>query len=277
MEEIGILTLILIALNGIMTYQGLKGFTYFNKFAFNVDQVLVNKDYKRLVSSGFLHGNWLHFAFNMITLYLFGSSLEASIGIPAFIALYFGSLIGGHLFALYIHRNHGDYTSIGASGAVSGIVFASIGLFPGMEIGFILLPIHVPAWLFGIAYVLYSIYGIKAQRDNIGHEAHLGGGIAGLLIIIALEPSILTFNYLPILLILIPALAFLFLVIKKPHALFVSNPFSKSKALSQFEYKYNERKANNQTELDQLLDKISKKGFDKLSKREKERLERLSK
>ena len=227
MEDIGIITLSLIIANGIVTYKGLKDFTFLDKFSFNVDQILVNKDYKRLITSGFLHVNWTHFTFNMITLYLFSSSLEASIGIPAFLILYFASLIGGNLFALYIHRNHPDYTAIGASGAVSGLVFASIGLFPGMEIGFILLPIYIPAWLYGIAYVLYSIYGIKSQRDNIGHEAHLGGGIVGLLIAIILNPNIMSTNYLPIILILIPSLTFLFLIIKKPHLLIVENPFSK--------------------------------------------------
>ena len=150
MEEIGIVTLSLIIANGIVTYKGLNDYTFLDKFSFNVDQILVNKDYKRLITSGFLHADWTHFAFNMITLYLFSRGLESTIGIPAFLILYFASLIGGNLFALYIHKNHPDYTAIGASGAVSGLVFASIGLFPGMEIGFILLPVFIPAWLYGI-------------------------------------------------------------------------------------------------------------------------------
>ncbi|MBD3892222.1 MULTISPECIES: rhomboid family protein [Flavobacteriaceae] len=277
MEEIGIVTLSLIIANGIVTYKGLNDYTFLDKFSFNVDQILVNKDYKRLITSGFLHADWTHFAFNMITLYLFSRGLESTIGIPAFLILYFASLIGGNLFALYIHRNHPDYTAIGASGAVSGLVFASIGLFPGMEIGFILLPVFIPAWLYGIAYVLYSIYGIKSQRDNIGHEAHLGGGIVGLLVAIILSPNIVITNYLPIILILIPSLTFLFLIIKKPHLLIVENPFSKSKKVFTFEDKYNSNKASKQSELDKILDKINKKGYDKLTKKEKEKLNELSK
>ena len=277
MEEIGISTLSLLIASGIVTYKGLNDFTFFENFSFNVDEILVNKDNKRLITSGFLHADWTHFAFNMITLYLFSRGLESSMGIPSFLILYFTSLIGGNLFALYIHRNHPDYTAIGASGAVSGLVFASIGLFPGMEIGFILLPIYIPAWLYGIAYVLYSIYGIKSQRDNIGHEAHLGGGIVGLLVAIILNPSILTTNSLAISLILFPSLTFLFLVIKKPHLLIVENPFSRSKNVFTMEEKYNSNKTSKQTELDTILDKINMKGYDKLTKKEKDKLKELSK
>ncbi|MBW1294995.1 rhomboid family intramembrane serine protease [Aquimarina litoralis] len=277
MKEIGIITLSIILVNGIVSYKGLKDLVFFNKFLFNVDQILIHKDYKRLITSGFLHGDWTHFGFNMITLYLFSRGLEEAIGIPAFITVYFGSLIGGNLLALYIHRKHPDYSAIGASGAVSGLVFASIGLFPGMEIGFIFLPVFIPAWLYGIAYVLYSIYGIKTQKDNIGHEAHLGGGIVGILMAIGIHPNIIYVNYLPIILILIPSLTFLYLISRKPHLLIVQNPFSKSKNVYTLEDRYNSNKVSKQNELDKILDKINKKGYDKLSKKEKEKLDRLSK
>ena len=277
MEEIGILTLIIIIINGLVTYKGLKDYTYLNKYSFKTDRILVDKDYKRLFTSGFLHVDWMHFIFNMMTLYFFSEGLESYIGIPAFFALYFSSLLGGNLLALYIHRNHYDYSAIGASGAVCGLVFASIGLFPGMIIGFILLPISIPAWIFGIGYILYTIYGIKAQRDNIGREAHLDGGIVGLLVACALKPGILNTNYPTILLILIPSLTFLILIIKMPHLLIIQNPFSKSKTAYTFEDKYNTAKATKQTELDKLLDKINEKGYDKLSKKVRERLNELSK
>ncbi len=276
MEEIGAITWVLILLNGAMTYKGLKSKEFFNRYAFDIDRVLIDRDYKRLISSGFLHVNWTHFIFNMITLFLFSQSLEPRMGMAAFSLLYFGSLLGGNLLALYIHRNHSDYRAVGASGAVIGLIFASIALFPGSKIGFILIPISFPAWLFGIAYVLYSIYGIRSQSDNIGHEAHLGGGITGLLIAIILYPEILIANYLPIFLILIPSLLFLFLIVKKPHILWVSNPLTKNKGFLTTEDKYNIGKANRQKELDRLLEKIHKKGYDQLSKKEREKLKNLS-
>jgi membrane associated rhomboid family serine protease len=242
MREIGIFTLLLIVANGLFTYSGLKDNRFFNKFLFNTKQILVYKDYKRLITSGFLHADWNHFLFNMITLYFFSPNLESFIGVSGLLVLYFVSLIGGNLFTLYIHRNHSNYNAIGASGAVSGLVFASIGLFPGMEIGFILLPVYIPAWIYGIAYVLYSIYGIKTQKDNIGHEAHLGGGIVGLLVSIGLKPTILITNYLPIILILIPSLIFLYLILKKPHLIFIQKSFSASKKNFTIDDKYNSDK-----------------------------------
>lgn len=276
MEKTGVLTITLIIINGLVTYQGLKEPAFFNKFSFSINRVLGGKDYKRLITSGFLHADWIHFMFNMITLYLFSDSIEAYIGMQSFIILYFVSLLGGNLLALYIHRNHPDYTAIGASGAVSGLVFAAIGLFPDIEIGFIFIPYYIPAWLYGIGYVLYSIYGIKSQKDNIGHEAHLGGGIVGLLTAILLQPDILFTNYLPIALILIPVLIFLFLILKKPHLLIFDRLSAKPKGMLTVEDKYNFDEASKQTELDILLDKVSKKGYENLSKSEKEKLHRLS-
>lgn len=215
MENMNTLTLLVIVANGLMTYSGLNDVSFFNRFAFNVGHITQNRDYKRLVTSGFLHADWSHFAFNMFTLYFFSDNVIAMLGKGGFLLVYFGSLIFANLFSLFIHRHQPYYTAIGASGAVSGLVFASIGLFPGLELGFLFLPFYIPAWLFGLGYVIYSIYGMRAQNDNIGHDAHLGGGVIGLLIAIALVPSIVTYNYLPIVLILVPSFAYLVYLIRK--------------------------------------------------------------
>lgn len=276
MEKVGIATLILIITNIILTYKGLKERNFLNTFSFRVNEILNKKDYKRLITSGFLHINWIHFSFNIVTLYLFSYNLESYLGPIVFSLLYFTSLIGGNIFALFIHKNHPDYSAVGASGAVSGLVFAAIGLFPKIEIGFIFIPIQIPAWLYGIIFVLYSIYGIKNQKDNIGHEAHLGGGIFGLLFAILLQPSILVTNYFPIALITIPSSIFLYLIITKPSFLIVSNPFTKSKGYVTIDDKYNEDKVNKENELNKILDKINKKGYDSLSKKDKRKLDELS-
>ena len=277
MEEIGILTLLILVANGLMTYKGLNDRVFLEKYSFNVGNIISDKAYKTLITSGFLHVNWSHFLFNMITLYLFSSGLEAVIGIPSFFLIYFGSLVGGNLLALYIHRNHLDYSAVGASGAVSGLIFASIALFPGIEIGFILLPIAIPGWIFGLAYVIYSIYGIKSQSDNIGHEAHLGGGILGLVIAVVLYPHLLSTNTLPIALILLPSLVFLIAIIKKPHLLIISNPFLKKSNNQSLEDRYNAKKVDKQSEIDKLLDKINKNGYENLSEKDRERLKKLTK
>ncbi|RZJ30215.1 MAG: rhomboid family intramembrane serine protease, partial [Flavobacterium sp.] len=225
----------------------------------------------------FLHIDWQHLLFNMISLYLFSESLEFQIGELNFLILYFASLLGGNLLALLIHKNHGDYSAVGASGAVCGIIFASIALFPGLGIGLLIIPVFIPSWLYGLIYIGYTIYGIKSKRDNIGHEAHLGGALIGMLLAIALYPSSLAQNYVPILIVLIPGAIFIYLIITKPHILFVDNFYFKThKKNYTIEHRYNEKKVNTQKQLDDLLDKINKKGFDSLTFKEKQRLEELS-
>ncbi|WP_369999693.1 rhomboid family intramembrane serine protease [Winogradskyella sp.] len=276
MEYLGIASLLVIIANLIVSYKGFSNNLFFDNYKFNVDKVLISKDYKRLISSGFLHADWMHLIFNMASLYFFSALLENKIGPTLFFLIYFISLIGGNLFALYIHRNHGDYSAIGASGAVSGIIFASIALYPGLGVGFIILPFSIPSWIYGILFVVYSIYGIKTKRDNIGHEAHLGGAIIGLIVALIIQPIAFFNNYITILLITIPTLVFMYLIITKPYIL-MTNSFKKKNPPLTFEQKHNTKKVNEQKELDKLLDKIGKKGIDKLSKKEKDRLEELSK
>jgi membrane associated rhomboid family serine protease len=265
---------IIIAINVILSIKGYDNQAFVDGYKFHIDKVLVQKDYLRLVSSAFLHADYKHLIYNMLALFMFGVRLEGTLGSIIFLLIYFGSLLGSKLFAIYVHRNHGDYSSIGASGAVSGIVFGSIALFPGISISFL------PGWLFGILYVGYSIYGIKTQKDNIGHESHLGGALAGILLVILFNPSVVIYNYIVILLISMPILAFLILIINRPHILMFNDmwfPSKKSKnKFDSIDHKYNEIKINKQQELDGLLDKIANKGIDSLSKKEKIRLEELS-
>ncbi|WMJ73190.1 rhomboid family intramembrane serine protease [Cytophagaceae bacterium ABcell3] len=276
MAALGIIGLTIIIASGVITYYGLQSYSYLNRYSFRVDDILARKDYKRLITSGFLHVSWRHYIFNMLTLYFFSSGLEDFIGAGKFLAIYFGSLLGGNLLALFIHRNHYNYSAVGASGAVSGIVFAAIALFPGISIGFFFLPVHIPGWVYGLLYVLYSIYGIKSQKDNIGHEAHLGGGAIGLLIALAFFPEAITSNTLPILAILIPSILFVWLIAKKPNIITTGTSFGQKKKYYDIDEKYWAQKAEREKELNYLLDKISTKGMESLSDKEKERLKDLS-
>jgi membrane associated rhomboid family serine protease len=277
MSDTGIIGLILIIANIVFSYNGLTNNAFYDSYKFKVDSILINKDYKRLVTSGFLHVSWLHLIFNMLSLYAFSGLIESNLGGLHFTIIYFVSLIGGHLLSLFVHRNHGDYVSVGASGAICGIIFASIALFPGMGIGFFILPFSIPGWLFGILYVLFSIYGIRSKSDNIGHEAHLGGAIIGMAVALIIEPSAFSENYLTILIIAVPTIAFMYVIITRPHILLVDNFYFKThRNHYSIDHKYNEEKNNNQKELDKILEKISKKGMDSLSKKEKEKLKYYS-
>jgi hypothetical protein len=189
--------------------------------------------------------------------------------------IYFASLIGGNLLSLLIHRKDGDFSSLGASGAICGVIFASIVLFPGMRVGLLFLPI--PGWLFGVLYIGLSMYGIRSKKDNIGHEAHLGGALIGMLMALLINPSAFLTNLPVILVIMIPTIVFIYIIIKRPDLLLIDNFYFKQHTDHySIDHAYNEKRTRNQQELDRLLDKISKKGIDSLSKREKERLKELS-
>ncbi|MGB1242356.1 MAG: rhomboid family intramembrane serine protease [Chitinophagales bacterium] len=276
----------------LVSYQALKNSIFYEKYVFEVDSILIHKEHHRMLSSGFLHADWWHLGFNMIALYSFGISVGMAFGLPKFFFIYFASLLSGNLFALYIHRNHGGYRAVGASGAISGVVYASIALFPTSKIGLILIPPIIPAWLFGFLFLLVTMYGIKAQRDNIGHEAHLGGAITGMLLAIAIEPSVLVVHGFFIFIMLVPTFTFLYMVVRRPEMLHINNFFKK-----EWEYlrnskgqqrssnrprsveKSRRRSSSPQTEteeLDALLDKVNRNGLNSLTKVERSRLEYLS-
>ena len=274
----GFISIILILSNVLVSYRGFKDSFFYDKYKFRVDSVLLYKDYKRLITSGFLHVNWMHLFFNMLVMVFFSGSLEAYLGPVKFLIIYFSSLIGGDLLSLFIHRHDWDYDSVGASAAVNGIIFASIASFPGMKIGLFPLPLSIPAWLFGLIYVLYSIYGIKSRRNNIGHDAHLGGALVGLLIAVMMHPSVLATNTLAILIILIPCVFFIYIIITRPHILLIDNLYFKqhNNAIT-VDHKYNLERIDRQQEIDRILEKIHRKGINSLTTKERKTLDEYSK
>ena len=218
---------LLIILNILVSYKGLTNSLFFESYEFQVDRILVNKDYRRLITSGFLHVSWTHLLFNMFSLYFFSGPVEMGLGGLSFLLIYFASLIGGNLLTLFIHRNHGDYSSVGASGAVNGVMFASVALYPDLRISLFILP-AIPAWIYALIYVMISIYGIRSRKTNIGHDAHLGGALVGMILALIMHPSALVENYGKILIILIPSLLFIYFIITRPQILFVDNLFYKT-------------------------------------------------
>jgi len=277
MTNSGILGLILIVANIVFSYKGFASDLFFEQYKFEVDKILIFKDYKRLITSGFLHVSWMHLIFNMISLYAFSGLIEMTLGGLRFLIIYFASLIGGYLLSLFVHRHDADYSSVGASGAICGVMFASIALFPGFGVGLFFIPVSIPGWAFGILFVLFSMYGIKSKKDNIGHDVHLGGALIGMAVALIMQPSALIENYLTILLIAVPSIAFIYLIITRPHILLIDNFYFKThQKYYTIDEKYNVEKNNRQQEIDRILEKINKKGMNSLSKEEKEKLEEYS-
>ncbi|AZB22209.1 rhomboid family intramembrane serine protease [Kaistella haifensis] len=183
--------LIVIAVTAIISFIAFNNQNIFEKYKFNVGAILRNKEYIRLLSAGFLHGDLMHLLFNMMTLYFFGPIVNQAFGDFGFLMIYFGSILLGNLFSLYLYKNQSWYSAIGASGGVSGILFASIAMIPDLGIYFFFIPIPIPGYIFGFLYFAYSVYSMlnPRQQDNIGHAAHLGGAFFGLIYAVALQPE----------------------------------------------------------------------------------------
>lgn len=277
MDGTGPFTLILILINFAFTYRGLRSPEFFSRYCLDVPLIHVTKDYKRIITAGFLHVSWMHFIFNAIALYSFGSLFEQIAGEVAFITVYASSLIISHLLSLIVHKDKAYYTAAGASGAISGIVFACIVLFPTMKMSLLFIPIHIPAWIFGIMYMLYCMFGMRSQRDNIGHDAHLSGGVAGILTVAAFYPSLVLNNSLITFALVAPSAVFFYLAVTKTTFLLADKPFATGTRFRTIDDKYHDTKQMKEEELDALLEKISSHGINSLSKKEKARLEELSK
>lgn len=211
MGNLSLATLAIIIANVLFSMQGFKDYSFFNKYKFGIREVQ-RGEYMRMITSGFLHADWQHLIFNMIALFFFADVVIAYAGITHFVLVYIFSLVLGSLFALFFHRNEPYYTAVGASGAVTGILYASILFNPQMLI--IVFVIPMPAYIFGIGYLLYSIYGMKSRTDNIGHSAHFGGAVGGLIYALAYQPSLINREPLLIIGMLVP-IALLFVFRKK--------------------------------------------------------------
>lgn len=272
----GILIFLLIVANVLTSWKGFGDRVFMDRYMFSVDGVKLYKQYDRLLTSGFLHANWLHLIFNMIALFFFSSPVAAVLDWWGFLLVYIASLAGGNLLSLFLYRHSGGYSTLGASGVVAGLIFATIALVPGISIPLIIIPI--PGWLFGLLFVLFSIYGIRSRKSNVGYDSYLGGALIGMVVAILLQPSALIVNYVTILIISVPALAFIYLIITRPHLLFVDNLFFRKQQQNYtIDQKYNENQHNRQQEIDRILDKIGRTGMRSLTKAEKEKLEDYSK
>jgi len=198
-----IILIVIIAANLVVSFKGFNDLYFFRKYEFHIGSIRAGEQI-RMVTSGFLHADVGHLFFNMFTLFMFAPVVIEYLGDFSFLLVYAGSLIFGSLLTLLFHKDDYSYRAIGASGAVTGILYAAILLRPEMNLFLFFIPIPIPAYIFGIGYLLYSIYGMKAKNDNIGHTAHFGGAIGGYLITILKEPHMLTDNTFMVLLLAVP-------------------------------------------------------------------------
>lgn len=213
------LLLIIIGITVVFSFFGFQKQDFFQKYMFQVGAIQQRKEYIRLLTAGFLHADMMHLLFNMMTLWFFGPLVIEYFGQIGFLIIYIGSLLLGNLFSLFIYRTKPFYSAIGASGAVSGILFAAIAMNPHIGIGFMFIPIPIPGYIFGALYFGYSVYMMlnPKQWDNLGHAAHLGGAAFGIIYTIAMQSQIAiqNANYLLIMALPLAYLSYEILVRKR--------------------------------------------------------------
>ena len=203
----------LIAINVVISFKGFDDLSFFRKYQFHVGSIRSGEQI-RMISSGFLHVDIGHLAFNMLSLYFFAPVVYGILNNFSFVLIYFASLIFGSLLTMIFHKDDYSYSAVGASGAVMGIIYSAILLDPSLDIYFFFIPIPIPGYIFGIGYLLYSIYGMKAKSDNIGHTAHFGGAIGGYLFTLMKKPSLFMDNTFMVVILAIPILI-LFVMAKR--------------------------------------------------------------
>ncbi len=193
------ITIFIIALSCLVSIIAFGNHRLFDKLKFNATFIKEGREYYRFLSYGLIHADYIHLLVNMYVLYIFGSFVESVYihlfglkGIYFFILLYAGSLFIATAASYAKHQNNPWYNAVGASGAVSAIVFAYILINPLGGIGLVFIPsLRIPAFVFGILYLIYSAYMAKRGKDNIGHDAHFWGALAGFAFTAALKPALI--------------------------------------------------------------------------------------
>lgn len=188
------MTYIIIAFTSIVSYMALQNRVIFEKYLFNAYQTYNGKQLYRVVSHAFLHADFNHLLFNMLTLFFFGDYVESvfkiyfgKLGISYYMLLYFLAIVLSTIPSIIKHRNNQFYNAVGASGAVSAVLFSYILLDPFGKIYIFFIPIGIPAFIFGPAYLAYSAYMAKKGTDNIGHDAHFWGAVFGFIFPLILD------------------------------------------------------------------------------------------
>ena len=203
MLNLHIATIAIMAANVLVSLRGFNNNIFFDRYKFSISAIQAGQK-ERMLTSGFLHVDISHLFLNMFTLYFFAPVVISWFGSIKFLIIYLVSLIAGSLLALVFHKDEPYYSAVGASGAVMGVLYAAILLNPDMQLGIMFIPIPLPAYVLGIAYLLYSIWGMKSRMGNIGHTAHFGGAIGGYATTLLFMPGLFVTDTLIVILLAIP-------------------------------------------------------------------------
>ena len=188
--------LMLVISIGIVSYMSFTNSNLFNNLLFSPYVILREKQWYRFLTSAWVHGDFMHLFVNLFVLYSFGDFLEYTFknwfgeGILQYLLLFIGSVIIGHIPTFLKEKDNYNYSSVGASGGVSGVLFASIIIQPLQPL-YLFALIPIPGIMFGVLYLFYTQRMATKATDNINHEAHLWGAIGGMLILVILNPTVI--------------------------------------------------------------------------------------
>lgn len=190
------ITWFIIGVTALVSYLAFQNQELANKLQFNAAKIIHQKEYYRLVTHAFIHANWSHLVVNMMVLYFFGRNIEAYFGdyfgnkaIAFYLLLYFGGILASNIWSLIKHKNNYYYNAVGASGAVSAVLFATI-FFQPWEPLYLFAILPIPGILFAFGYLFYSYQMSKKQNDNVAHDAHFLGAVFGFVFPIFLKPNL---------------------------------------------------------------------------------------
>ncbi len=200
----------IIAITCLVSWKGFNDPYFLNKYKFNTRAIQQGEKF-RLFTSGFLHADLMHLGFNMYTLYSFSSVLLYFLGDINYLLVYLGSILTGSLLALQFNKSNPYYNALGASGGVTGVIYSAVLLYPQMELNLFFIPIGIPSYIFAVGFLAFSVFGMKKNLGNIGHDAHIGGALGGILITLAMDPSLLIKNITMLLVMLIPVAVMIYL------------------------------------------------------------------
>lgn len=271
-------TVIVLVITGVASLYAFLRPDIREQWIFNPQAILARKEFHRLFTCGLIHADWIHFAFNAFSFWCFARIIEVIYGAKTMLLIYGVSIVGGSVLSLIIHRRH-EYRALGASGGVCGIIFASIFLLPGMKINLFMFPIGLPASLYAVLFLGGSFIAHRRGADNIGHDAHLGGAIVGLLAATAMYPHMIFAAPWMFAGVMCLSLLILWALIFDPFEILnVDFVRQRAPAGGERERRYQENSERNKkaAEMDALLDKVSREGMQSLSNSQRNKLQQLS-
>lgn len=268
LTSIELLALLIIAVSFIISYIGFKDAAFYERYAFDADRIKEDREVLRVISSGFLHNGWTHLVFN--TLFLFGMTHLTGLGLTAgnFIVVYFVSLIAACTYIVLYNKKSVEMMAT-STAAVGGVVCAVVLTTPGM-ISIPFTSLYMPVWVVGVSYLVMASFSLSGKGKGVNHELVLMGALAGFITVLFSQPELVRSN--PWVFAASGLLLPLLIVVAKKNAEWFAFNWRKDKDEEGVEFVLDD-----EGELNRLLEKVNRKGIESLSRKEKMKLEELSK